>query len=168
MSNTVYLEQEFGWTGLLIEANPKYRQSLSGRKAVAVQAAVTAERRTYEFRDAGLYGGVEEHLDRRHRHFTNSSNVIQVQGKPLEDILSESGAPALIDYISIDVEGAELPIVEQLSKTRKFRFRCGTIEHNFRLHELNKMKGILADAGYEAVWVDNTGHDLFFIDKTTP
>ena len=33
LSNTEYLESAFGWQGLLIEANPKYKESLKKRKA---------------------------------------------------------------------------------------------------------------------------------------
>ena len=40
LSNTIYLEEKFNWTGLLIEPNPNYFESLTNRKSKHVPFAV--------------------------------------------------------------------------------------------------------------------------------
>jgi FkbM family methyltransferase len=163
-SNTVYLENHFGWDGLLIEANPRYKKSLMQRKARAVMLAILSEKGTVDFRDAGLYGGVDQTLDKTNPGATDGCEVITVPGERLLSVLENFKAPKLIDFITIDVEGGELAIVKQLCELEEFRFKCGCIEHNFRVDDYRSMKSLLEHAGYQIVWEGQTHHDLFFVD----
>lgn len=164
LSNTIYLEEEFGWKGLLIEANPKYEESLKRRKCSVAISAVTSEPGEYEFCDAGLYGGVENTLDTTHKNRTLTATRIKVSGARLEDLLSSNGAPSRINFISIDVEGGELQIVKQLTDQSNYRFTCGCIEHNYREADYKQIYKMLTDAGYAIAWDGQTRHDLFFYD----
>ena len=89
---------------------------------------------------------------------------MNVWGTTLETLLRKNGAPAVISFISIDVEGAEVPIVEDMCRLRDFRFSCGCIEHNNRRNDYLQMTAALREAGYRVVWEGQTAHDLFFID----
>jgi len=168
LSNTVYLEHHFEWEGLLIEANPKYTKSLKQRKAQAVMLAIIDKEDNVDFRDAGLYGGVEATLDNSHPGKTDNCEVIKVSGNTLSCILEDYNAPNLVDFISIDVEGGELPIVRQMCELKKFRFKCGCIEHNFRSEDYDEMRSLLMQAGYQVFWEGQTQFDLFFIDSQYP
>jgi len=165
LSNTVYLERHFGWEGLLIEANPKYAESLARRNAKTVMLAILEEAGKVNFRDAGLYGGVEATLDNANPGKTKDCEVITVSGVRLLSVLEDFKAPKLIDFISIDVEGGELPIVKQLCEIKEFRFKSGCIEHNLRMDDYHDMKSQLTQAGYLIVWEGQTQHDLFFVDS---
>ncbi len=165
LSNTVYLEDHFGWTGLLVEADPQYRDSLSKRKAKSVIAAVVDKEGQYEFRSAGLYGGVATLLDKTHEKMTQNARSITVWGTTLEKILAENDAPEVISFISIDVEGAEVPIVEQMCRLENYRFACGCIEHNARQADYQQMRRLLQESGYSIVWEGQTRQDLFFVNK---
>jgi FkbM family methyltransferase len=165
LSNTVYLEEQFGWNGLLVEANPQYLDSLKKRNSKAVIAAVVEKEGHYDFCSAGLYGGVVELLDKTHEKMTQNASSIRVWGTTLERILEENGAPKVINFISIDVEGAEVPIVEQMCRLRNHRFTCGCIEYNARPADYRQIKSLLKDAGYRIVWEGQTQHDLFFVDE---
>ncbi|QXP84025.1 FkbM family methyltransferase [Methylococcus sp. Mc7] len=165
LSNTVYLEEQFGWNGLLVEANPQYLESLKNRKSKSVIAAVVEKEGHYEFCSAGLYGGITNLLDKTHEKRTREADSITVWGTTLERILEENGAPGLINFISIDVEGAEVPIVEQMCRLRNYRFVCGCIEYNARQGDYRQIKSLLKDAGYHIVWEGQTQHDLFFVDE---
>ena len=169
LSNTAYLEKEFGWKGILVEANPKYRVSLSAREgAVIVNKAVSSERGAAVFIDAGLYGGLESSLDESHRSHTRDAASIVVECMGLQEILDTTAAPVRIDFISIDVEGGEVPIIEQMVSVNR-RFGCGCVEHNGRGPDYAHMVRLLVNAGYRVVWEDQTAHDLFFVDsKLTP
>ncbi len=88
LSNTIYLEEQFGWSGLLIEANPKYRDRLANRKAQSKIIAVTEHEGSYEFTDAGLYGGITDRIDATHKKRTRGASIIAVRGTTLKNILS--------------------------------------------------------------------------------
>lgn len=165
LSNTLYLEEQFGWDGLLIEANPQYAESLKKRQSKSVIAAAVEKEGYYEFCSAGLYGGIKKSLDKTHEKRIPGSETITVWGTTLERILKENNVPSLIEFISIDVEGGELSIVEQMCKLPNYRFVCGCVEHNGRQGDYRQMKRLLKDAGYCVVWEGQTMHDLFFVDE---
>jgi FkbM family methyltransferase len=165
LSNTIYLEEQFGWNGLLVEANPQYLDSLKKRRSKAVVAAVVEQEGYYEFCSAGLYGGLRSLLDKTHKKRTQNANSITVWGTTLRRILEENSAPELINFISIDVEGAEVPIVEQMCSLRNYRFVCGCIEYNARQADYQRITHLLKESGYRVVWEGQTQHDLFFVDE---
>lgn len=165
LSNTIYLEEMFEWKGLLVEANPLYAESLSKRKADFVISAIAEKNESYRFSSAGLYGGITDLLGDTHKKMTDRAELIDVTGRRLAPILDESKAPARIDYVSIDVEGAEVSIVEQMTALTDYRFTCGSIEHNSRTSDYKKLKKLLRKARYRIVWADKTKHDLFFVDQ---
>ena len=161
-SNTLYLERGFSWDGLLIEANPKYEDSLAKRDAKSVIAAVTESDGVFEFLDADLYGGVAESIHSDTMQKNGSSSTIQVQGFELHKILKENSVPMEIDFISIDVEGAEQQVLKQLLELNGYNINCGCIEHNDREGEKDVLKKMLEEACYRVLWSDSTVHDLFF------
>jgi FkbM family methyltransferase len=166
-SNTVYLENEFGWRGVLIEANNKYLESLTRRKnSIIVNKAVSSQDGEADFIDAGLYGGLKSALDVAHYLQTKDATCIKVDCMGLQKILDSVAAPDFIDFVSIDVEGGELPIVEQLVAVNR-RFRCGCIEYNDRIADYEKMVRLLEKAGYRVAWKGQTEQDLFFVDTLT-
>jgi hypothetical protein len=67
----------------------------------------------------------------------------------LNDMLEEHGAPAVIDYASIDTEGSEFDILSALDFDR-WSFRVMTIEHNFapQREDIHKL---LTEKGYRRV-----------------
>jgi FkbM family methyltransferase len=164
LSNTLTLEQQFNWNGLLVEANPEYRDSLKRRRAMVEIAAVVRREGYYNFRSAGLYGGVADLLDRTHEELTRDAKSINVWGTTLEKLLKKNDAPRVINFISIDVEGAEVPIVEDMCRLQGFRFLCGCIEYNNRQKDYLQIAAALQEAGYREVWQGQTAHDLFFVD----
>lgn len=165
-SNTLYLEEHFGWSGLLIEANPVYQTKLGMRRAETAICAITQTEGDFEFVDAGLYGGVRSTLDTKHSEKTVDAKIIKVRGAPLNIVLKERKCPNTIDFVSIDVEGGELPIVRQLCELEGIRVRCGCIEHNGRASDYQQISDVLTRAGYKIVWLSMTGQDLFFMDGT--
>lgn len=164
-SNTVYLEKEFGWKGILVEANPRYMTSLSARKnSVIVNKAVSAQRGQVAFIDAGLYGGLESSLDRSHERHTHGAARITIECMALQEILDVTSAPSRVDFVSVDVEGSEVSIVEQMVTCNR-RFGCGCIEVNSRRTDYSQIVLFLERAGYRVVWENQTKFDLFFIDS---
>ena len=163
ISNTVYLEEHFRWDGLLVEANPEYEPRLKERKAKSVIAAIAEREGEHEFRSAGLYGGLSLTLNETHTSKWKDAKQIRVRGVKLERVLLENEAPELINFVSIDVEGAELEVVSQMCNLATHKIVCGCIEHNNRAAEYKKIENLLRSAGYQIVWEHQTGHDIFFV-----
>jgi len=167
-SNTVYLEEHFGWKGILIEPNDKYLISLGKReKSIVINKAISSKPGKAEFIDAGLYGGLKSVLDETHNIYTKNAQCISVDCMALQDILDSASAPDQIDFISIDVEGGEVPIAEQMVSSNR-RFRCGCIEYNNRIEDYKQIVALLKSADYEVVWDAQTEQDLFFVDRACP
>ena len=64
----------------------------------------------------------------------------------LTDLLVEHGAPAEMDFLSIDTEGSEFDILSALDHER-FRFRVIACEHNHSPMR-EKLKVLLESNGY--------------------
>lgn len=101
-SNTLTLEQQFGWHGICVEANPEYRQSFAGRTCRLAQAVVGPhDNERVHFVFENLLGGIEG-FDQSLS--INGTDLLTVS---VARLLGDFGAPAIIDYLSLDIEGAE-------------------------------------------------------------
>lgn len=164
LSNTLYLEEQFGWNGALVEANPRYMDSLVRRKrSVVVNRAISDQPGEAEFVDGGLYGGLHGRLDDRHVERIRDAARIKVQCITLEQMLHTINPPPVIDFLSIDVEGVDLQILEGFVRTG-YRVRCGCVEMNRRESDIRKAGQILQSGRYEIAWAGQTSQDLFFVD----
>ena len=133
-SNTYILERDFDWNGVLIEANPHYAAEIRHtRKAVCVNACVDSKAGHTDFLYYGYMGGIvgddtDNCMTKRPVMLQqNANNIMHVPTMKLDDVLAAAGAPLEIDYLSIDVEGAEHRVLDGLSFT-KFTFSAITIE----------------------------------------
>lgn len=134
LSNTYFLEKYLEWTGLLFEPNPDFHDSIaSNRTSPLVAECVTdGAEPEVEFRiDNGMLGGiVGEGFDNSAENRAEelqSARIIRVPTVTLVDALDRHGAPRLIDYLSLDVEGAEELILREFDFSR-YKFRFMTIE----------------------------------------
>ena len=122
-SNSLYFEREMGWSGLLIEANPSTFEALVRNRpdAKLCNAAIFDRTGVVDFEKIGgaLYGwsGIKQSMEPLHESRIKRSvawfdrRTIQVPCRTLDDVLGEFGIQH-IDYLSIDVEGAELAILK--------------------------------------------------------
>lgn len=102
-SNTLTLEQEFGWNGLCIEANPQYFRKLISRRCLVIQAAVgQIENSLVPFVFDGGNGGVVG------TDFDNSGTFHEMlPSVSVNTIFKQMLVPKIIHYLSLDIEGAE-------------------------------------------------------------
>jgi FkbM family methyltransferase len=117
-SQTYALEQQ-GWTGVLVEPLPdKARQLRLRRKAQVFQVACSGpedDGKPLDFYVAGMYSSL------RAQSVTagvTPVDQITVQGMTLDSILSQVRAPASIDFVSIDVEGHEIDVLDGFDLAR--------------------------------------------------
>ena len=133
-SNTYELETS-DWSGLCIEPNPKFVTMLKAKRKCAVaQSAVDSEVRSVTFRLAGEMGGIEDdRFDNRAENRSKASSgsraqSLTLQTRLLTEVLETALAPNVIDYMSLDVEGAESAVLCPDFAWNKFTFLMLSIE----------------------------------------
>lgn len=137
LSNTLWLERQHGWSGLLIEANPglcKHIDDLK-RHAWRLCACLSNKIRRATFVRADGVGGVENNLDSDHvKQFQFHKNFTRKEDVPcfsMEEVLDKLNVHH-IDFYSLDVEGAEMQILESMRKelsSRKMTVDIWAIEY---------------------------------------
>lgn len=164
ISNTLTLERDLGWRGICVEPNPRYYPALcAARRCITVNAALWHEsRKQLEFVDAHGLSSIADFKDtdinsQRRQEATRS--LIRVDTLNPNELLERFDAPTLIDFLSLDVEGAEFDILNALD-LRRYRIALMTIEHNHNHEHQKRIRDYLAGFGYEVV--QNRNDDFFF------
>jgi FkbM family methyltransferase len=175
-SNTKYFELFRGWRGILIEPSPinyrKLKFNRSKRTKFIRAACVSKEdtRKEIEFEyldlmtvsrqsDSDLLdlnshlGHARKRVAKRHRDKFFTAPTVT-----LNSIFTENDAPSRMNLLSLDVEGAELAVLQGVDH-EKFRFDFICIE----CRELTRMNEYLSSVGYELV-EKLSEHDYLFID----
>ena len=108
-SNSVMLEECFGWRGLLIEANPLNfaRLNVSGRGASLVHSAVCqlGQQSVRLSLEGGETAGELKYLTKGRRK-ARAAHAVDIPCEPLGSIMARHGFGAGADFLSLDVEGA--------------------------------------------------------------
>lgn len=138
-SNTLLLEEK-GWSGVCIEASPDFFVNLEQNrpKAVNVNMAVMPYVGTAPFSG----------------HKVGSGSPVKCA--PIGDILNLCGAPKVIDYMSIDIEGGEIGAISSMNWDI-YKVKLITVEHNLYCEgpdNKNEIFRLLTAQGFVRV-VDN-------------
>ena len=161
-SNSWALEQR-GWRGLCIEANPEDAAALrKHRQCFVAETAVDSELRNATFLLLGGYGGLigadMDNINRNPRGAEEASTTMIT--RRLIDVLVDYRAPNVIDYLSLDVEGAESRVLSPEALAR-FIFLTMTVERPPPL-----LCNRLFEHGY--LFVQNVEFDAHFVHSTHP
>lgn len=156
ISNTYVLEHRYGWTGLCIEANPTTYQALRrNRRSRCINICLDKSDGEVAFVIRDVFGGIVA-PDLDNSRTEPGDSVIRIKTKSLVNVLIEESAPRIIDYLSIDVEGAEERILESFDFSR-YRFNCITIER-----PSTRLRNIFHEHGYIIV-KEIFGLDCFYV-----
>jgi FkbM family methyltransferase len=113
-SNTKLLEEK-GWRGVCIDPFPT---NMETRTCQLFKDVVFSEAgRTIEFRKAGVLGGINETLG-IWKEWAQKTESVQLTTVTLTNILDRAKAPSHIQFISLDIEGAELEALRGFSFDR--------------------------------------------------
>lgn len=141
-SNTYGLEQHLGWRGVCIDGDPAIEGVLRSNRPLA---------RVFSRVVAGTSGARYFASRGMGSAFTAASEGgIEVAAIGIEALLSTLGVPRIIDYLSIDVEGAEGEILAAFPFDTH-AFRCATIEMHHNAAGYAETVALLARYGYEIV-----------------
>lgn len=127
-SNTLALEKR-GWEGLCIEPNPTYWFGLSHRKCTVVGALIGEKVEQVNVTLRGAFGGISSLMNHRLAGRMKAPKAeAELRYKvPLIDVFERFHVPKLIDYMSLDVEGAEYLVMKDFPFD-KYRVKLMTVE----------------------------------------
>ena len=143
-SNSKRLEQ-LGWTGICIDPFPVY---MEGRTCQVFKEVVFSEAgRPMVFRAAKGLAGLEETLGSWNTK-AKVAPAVEFTTTTLDSILERGGAPPVINFMSLDIEGAEFEALKGLSFDR-YRVGAFVIEHNNEEPKRTNIRTFLESKGYE-------------------
>lgn len=168
-SNSYALETQLGWNGICIEPNPnRYQKVQQNRSCYVEPVALWDESTELQFNlnlDIPGTSGVVEEMSQSHRRLYYRDQVrcqdITVKAIPLSDLLKKYNAPQFIDYLSMDIEGAEYRALRNFPFD-EYRFGCMTIEKGSK--HLQKLRQLLLSQGYKLVKVK--GADDYWVHSS--
>lgn len=144
-SNTLALEGQ-GWNGLCIEPNPTYWYGLSHRKCTVVGALLgenAVDKVQVKFR--GVYGGIVGKMPDQmaNRKKEPQAPVEDRYTVPIKDVLKRFNVPKTIDYLSLDIEGAEYLVMKNFPFD-EYHIKVLTVERpNKELKKLLEINGYI-------------------------
>ena len=132
ISNTIYLELKYNWTGLLVEPNPAYlKQLIKKRRNAWIFPYCLSPSKTpvvVDFDAIAEYGGIINYFqgvkkapgDTNHIYISRFlagvpswARALKMQCFPLYSVLQALGLP-IVDYFSLDIEGAEYQVLKTI------------------------------------------------------
>lgn len=173
-SNTLFFEENRGWRGLLIEPVLhnflKCRANRSPENHFACCACVSF---TYPLpyvplvysnlmtTPVGVEGDIVDpkaHAESGSIYLSNKEVPVDIlaPARTLSSLLDEAGAPAEIDFLSLDVEGAEIEVLKGIDHKR-YRFRYILVESR----EVRPVSLYLGTQGYKQI-DQLSHHDYLF------
>lgn len=178
LSNTIFLETQLGWSGLLVEPNLGAYDLLVTKKRNAYNInsclATNGYAEKVSFDTADVFGGIDDSNDPENDARKNmrsgfaelflrkdiARELVTVQCFPLYSILMALGNPR-VDFFSLDIEGAEMKVLRTIpfDKVDIEIFLIETDKAN-----VTEMTDFMAGVGYKATAVPP--YDHMFVKKS--
>ena len=173
INNTLYFEKNNNWTGINIEPIKKVfdRLVINRPNNINLNCAVcNNDGETDFFCNTGyteMISGIKDNFDIRHFNRLQHENlqmgstteVIKVKTKKLETILDENNIKH-INYLSIDVEGAEFEVIKSINFNKVFIDVIG-FENNYNDVSVPIVE-YLQNKGFIIIYHSS---DIFMINK---
>ena len=173
INNTLYFEKNNNWTGVNIEPIKKVFDKLVSNRPnnINLNCAVCNNDGETDFLcNIGyteMISGIKDNFDIRHLHRLQRENiqygsiteVIKVETKKLETILHDNDI-SHINYLSIDVEGAEFEVIKSINFDKVFIDVIG-FENNYNDVSVPIVK-YLENKDFIVI---HTSLDIFMINK---
>lgn len=161
ISNTLALERELGWNGLCIEANPVYQDRFLKRGCQLVRAAVAhSDNEIVTFSMSGWFGGIIP--DKGEPTPLQTGTKISLRAASLATLLKAMNAPKIIGYLSLDIEGAEWPVMSSFPWD-EYTFYAITVERPPK-----ELKEALVENGYKYMCLHGWFGDEFWVHRSHP
>jgi FkbM family methyltransferase len=163
-SNTYDLEKLYGWTGILVECDPnvvgelkKHRSSMIETRAIWSKSG---EQIKFKSVNGGKLSGIQSTLIHK-KALSRDGSFHMLETISLNDLLYKHDCPKHINYMSIDIEGAEYEVLSAFDFS--YTFDIVSIEH---LSNAKDIVNLMEDNGYITSKVVLQGNETIFVRKT--
>ena len=165
LSNTLQLEKDFGWTGILAEPDPSWHRSLVANRMAKIDKRCVLDQsgllvKFASAKSPSLSSTVDTMSNDEHAQARRENTVIDVETVSLNDLLSDHGAPRCIDYIAVDTEGTEYKIMNEFDFDR-WTVDFFSIEHNHTEQE-HALDSLMTACGYQRCLKEFSGCDAWY------
>ena len=125
-SNSYDLMSQLAWRGILVEANPnsweEIERDFSGLNSTLVRCAVSDVEGPVVFH-LGVADGVSSIIRTMAEAWGPLRGEVEVPARRLGDILDEQEVPMNFDLLSLDIEGMDMPVLNDLIANTNYRPR---------------------------------------------
>lgn len=178
-SNTYYFEKNRGWNGVLIEPSPnKFMECVSNRSSLNQIFCAACVSFSYNDHFVPMnycdlmtvsksletdIDDVQKHLEFGKEHLKRGEESFQfgALARTLTSILDEANAPRVVDFLSLDVEGAEIEVLKGID-FNKYEFKFLLVESRC----VSKVEKLLSSFGYNKI-EKISPHDFLFAPEKT-
>ncbi len=175
INNTLFFEQNHNWSGVNVEPIKEVYDKLviNRPKCININSAVCNTNGTAEFicnkGYTEMISGLKQQYDPRHLNRLDRENkqmgsiteIITVNTRTIESICDEHNIKH-INYLSIDVEGAEFEVIKSINFDKVFIDIIG-FENNYNDSSIPIIK-YLEDKNYKII---HTCTDIFMINNNS-
>lgn len=170
-SNSLLLEKEYGWCGILAEPAKIFHDRLDKNRTCTIDhRAVTGKTGDLlKFKETNVelgLSGLVEYFHPGDRHTTNreksDGQVYTVETVSLNDLLEQHHAPNHIEYLSIDTEGSEFEILKEFDFNR-WKIDLITVEHNYVMENRDNLRFLLEKNNYRRVFIERSQWDDWYV-----
>ena len=157
ISNTFVMDTQFSWKGLCVDPFPANMEQRSCSVLREVVSNATGDKIQFEHKGGedqrDVLGGMKDTIDPDGRHGAEST-LFNFTTVSMTDLLDKNHAPTVLDFVSIDVEGAEVLVLQGLD-FKKYCIQFLTIEHNGYEPLRSDIRDIMVAAGHEYAGKDH-------------
>jgi FkbM family methyltransferase len=164
-SNSLLLERDFKWKGILIEPAIVWHEDLKRNRSAIIDTRCA-------WRESGISLLFEENQSPGHSGInatgqlaSNAKVRYQVETITLNDLLFENKIKGPINFLSIDTEGSELDVLKGLNfDLHRPRFIC--VEHNFEIEKRGAILEMMSNHGYHRLLPEFSFVDDWYIAES--
>lgn len=170
LSNTLVLEEHFGWKGILAEPAKCWHAALSANRkaAIDIRCVWSQTGAQLEFKEAEI-AELSTLTSLADKDFNREGRVkgttYSVETISLNDLLKAHNAPREIDYLSIDTEGSELEILHTFDFT-DYDIKIMTVEHNFVEPNRQEVFNLLSSKGFIRLFEPLSKFDDWYVQRS--
>ena len=166
-SNTYLLENEFLWSGILVEPAKVWRERLFKNRPNADIETLCVWKDSessviFNETDVASLSTIDTFSNKDTHEITRRiGKKYQIKTISLNDLLRKFHAPKYIDYLSIDTEGSEYEILKAFDFS-EYNIRIITVEHNYTLQR-ELIFSLLTNNGYKRTLESISSFDDWYI-----
>jgi FkbM family methyltransferase len=165
-SNSLVLERELGWRGIVAEPARVWSEALRQNRRCAIDTRCvwsrSGETVTFNQTPQALHSTIDDYsASDGHAASRTEGERYPVETVSLMDLLKTWDAPARIDYLSLDTEGSELDILQAFDFSA-YEVRLITVEHN-HTDRRRPIYDLLTSKGFVRKFDELSGVDDWYV-----